>query len=133
MLPLYSKRAVSPKCNSDRSPNSVDTLKSIRLIGCDFKTFSTPLFPPMSSGKKEAKPCWLQHEQTVGYSASNKTRKNDNKRPKPGINTSSHLSAGSPSSSDSELNFEIDELSEYFQHFVNVRLKMSFQAESMYV
>uniref|UniRef100_A0AC34R9Y6 Oxidative stress-responsive protein 1 n=1 Tax=Panagrolaimus sp. JU765 TaxID=591449 RepID=A0AC34R9Y6_9BILA len=30
-------------------------------------------------------------------------------------------------------NGEIDELAEYFEHFVNVRLKMSAQAESMYV
>ena len=28
---------------------------------------------------------------------------------------------------------EVEELAEYFEHFVNVRLKMSAQAESMYV
>lgn len=30
-------------------------------------------------------------------------------------------------------NGEVEELSEYFEHFVNIKLKMSSQAESMYV
>lgn len=113
------------RTSTDRE--NVDFYKA-KLSGCDFTDSALPLFPlpktkDIGSSLSSAKPCWLQHEQAVEYANSSSANAVSN------VNTES----SSPASSDSELSFEIDELSEYFQHFVNVRLKMSMQAESMYV
>uniref|UniRef100_A0A915EIS8 Oxidative stress-responsive protein 1 n=1 Tax=Ditylenchus dipsaci TaxID=166011 RepID=A0A915EIS8_9BILA len=84
-------------------------LNAIRLEGCAFQGS----LPPVSChGKKstsgDGKPCWLQYRDEQ-----------------------QNQSETSPAL-QSESDFEVDELSEYFDAFVTVKMKMSSQAESMY-
>ncbi|KAI1722412.1 hypothetical protein Ddc_06569 [Ditylenchus destructor] len=108
--------------NVHDASNYSATLSSICLGGCEFNGSSLG-GTSKSNSKPNAKPCWLQHQQegkSQGTSLHCSTQ----------AGGKSSSSPGTPN--ESAADFEVEELSEYFEHFVSVRLKMSSQAESMY-